>query len=198
MPTARSVLIWTALLAAVGLPLALASTSPLNAYRGVIYTSSAFAGIAGLALLLVQPLLVQGHLPGLQAFRGRRAHRWMGVALVAAVAVHVAGLAWSSPPDMVDALLFASPTAFTPFGVIAMWAILAVAILAMLRRRLGLRTWRLVHLSLAMVIVGCTVTHGMLIEGTMETMSKSALCALVVLAALKTLADARARTATRG
>lgn len=191
----RAVLIWTGLAIAVVVPLALATTSPLNAYRGVIYTTSAFAGIVGLALLLVQPLLVGGHLPGLHAFRARRAHRWMGGALVAAVAIHVAGLAWSSPPDMADALLFASPTVFTPFGVIAMWAIIAVAILAMLRRRLGLRTWRLVHLSLAMVIVGCSVVHGMLIEGTMETMSKAALCALVVLAALQTIVDARARDA---
>lgn len=92
---------------------------------------------------------------------------------------------------MFDALLFASPTAFTPFGVIAMWAILAVAVLAALRHRLGLRAWRLVHLSLAVLIVACSVAHGLLIEGTMETVSKAALCLLVVAAALKAVIDTR-------
>ncbi len=191
MPTARATLVWVALLAAIGIPLALAAASPLNHYRPALYTLAAFAGVVGLALLLVQPLLVDGVVPGLEAYRGRRAHRWTGIALVAAIAIHVAGLGWSSPPDMVDALLFASPTAYTPFGVVAMWAIFAVALLAALRRRLGLRTWRLVHLSLAVVIVACTVVHGLLIEGTMETMSKAALCLLVVAAAGKAMLDTR-------
>ena len=70
-----------------------------------------------------------------------------------------------------------------------MWAIFAVALLALLRRRLGLRTWRIAHMSLAVVIVVGSVAHGMLIEGTMETMSKAALCALVLAAATKVIAD---------
>jgi predicted ferric reductase len=72
-----------------------------------------------------------------------------------------------------------------------MWAIFAVALLATLRRRLGLRAWRIAHMSLAVVIVVGSVVHGMLIEGTMETMSKAALCALVLAAAVKVLADLR-------
>ena len=50
---------------------------------------------------------------------------------------------------MIDALIFTSPTPFSPFGVIAMWAIFAVALLAAFRRRLGLRprTWRIAHMS---------------------------------------------------
>jgi predicted ferric reductase len=94
---------------------------------------------------------------------------------------------------MADALLFRSPTPFSPFGVVAMWAVFAVALLAFFRQRLGLRTWRLVHLSLAAVIVAGSVVHAMLIEGTMETMSKAALCALVVAAAVKVMADVWAR-----
>jgi predicted ferric reductase len=74
-----------------------------------------------------------------------------------------------------------------------MWAIFAVALLAALRRRLGLRTWRIAHMSLAVVIVVGTVVHGVLIEGTMETMSKVALCALVLGAAIKVMADLRVR-----
>ena len=110
-----------------------------------------------------------------------------------AVLVHVGGLWITSPPDMIDALLFASPTPFSPFGVLAMWAIFTVALLAALRRRLGLRlrTWRIAHMSLAVVIVVGSIVHGMLVEGTMETMSKAALCALVLVATIKVMADLR-------
>ena len=110
-----------------------------------------------------------------------------------AVVIHVAGLWITSPPDMIDALLFASPTPFSPFSVIAMWAIFAVALLAALRRRLGLRprTWRIAHMLLAIVIVVGSVVHGILIEGTMETVSKAALCALVLSATIKVMADLR-------
>ena len=65
--------------------------------------------------------------------------------------------------------------------------------LALLRRRLGLgpRQWRIVHMALALVIVIGGVVHAMLIEGTMETMTKAALCALVLAATLKVMADLR-------
>src|SRR6185369_7150351 len=151
----------------------------------------------------VQPLLIGGYLPGLSGRLGRRAHLWIGGTLVAAIVIHVAGLWITSPPDMIDALLFASPTPFSPFGVIAMWAIFAVALLAALRRRLGLRprTWRIAHMLLAVIIVVGVVVHGMLIEGTMETMSKAVLCALVLAAAIKVMVDLRVwrrRAAPRG
>lgn len=189
----KATLIWAALAAVIGVPLALAATSDLFAYRGAVYIAAGFAGIVALALVLVQPLLIGGYLPGLRGLRGRHAHYWIGGALVAAVVVHVAGLWITSPPDMIDALLFTSPTPFSPFGVVAMWAIFAVALLAAFRRRWGLapRTWRLAHMLLAVVIVAGSVMHGLLIEGTMETMSKAALCALVVLAAVKVMADRR-------
>jgi hypothetical protein len=146
-----------------------------------------------LGLVLVQPLLIAGYLPGLPALHGRRAHHWIGGALVAAVVVHVGGLWITSPPDMIDALTFTSPTPFSPWGVTAMWAIFAVALLAALRRRLGLRprTWRTVHMLLALVIVVGAVVHGMLIEGTMETVSKAALCVLVLVATIKVMVDLR-------
>ncbi len=196
MRLARVTLIWAALAAAVCVPIAAAAVSPLLAWRDPIYILAGFAGIAALGLMLVQPLLIAGYLPGLSAYRGRRAHYWIGGALVVAVVVHVGGLWITSPPDMIDALLFASPTPFSPWGVIAMWAIFAVALLAALRRRLGLgpRQWRIAHMLLAVVIVVGSVVHGMLIEGTMETMSKAALCALVLAAAMKVMADLASRT----
>ena len=160
-----------------------------------------FAGIVALGLVLLQPLLIGGTLPGLAGFRGRSAHHWIGGALFLAVVVHVGGLWITSPPDMIDALTFTSPTPFSPFGVIAMWAVFAVALLAAIRRRLGLRTWRIAHMVLAVVIVVGSVVHGMLIEGTMETMSKAALCALVLAATMKVMADLRVwrmRATSRG
>jgi predicted ferric reductase len=189
MRLARVALIWAVLVAAIGVPIAASLASPLLEWRGPVYILAGLAGMSALGLVLVQPLLIAGYLPGLSAYRGRRAHHWIGGALVVAVVVHVAGLWVTSPPDMIDALTFASPTPFSPFGVIAMWAIFAVAVLAAFRRRLGLRTWRIAHMSLAVVIVVGSVVHVMLVEGTMETISKAALCALVLAAAVKVMTD---------
>src|SRR3954466_6428512 len=201
MRLARVALIWAALATATGVPIAVAAASPLLAWRGPVYILAGFAGIFALGLILVQPLLIAAYLPGLSTYRGRRAHRWIGGALVVAVVIHVGGLWITSPPDMIDALTFTSPTPFSPFGVIAMWAIFAVALLAALRRRLGLRTWRIVHMALASVIVVGSVVHAILVEGTMETVSKVALCALVLAAAIKVMADLRVwrrRATSRG
>ena len=189
--SAQLALIWVALAGAICIPIAAAAASPLLAWRGPVYILAGFAGIIALGLMLVQPLLIAGYLPGLSGRLGRRAHHWIGGALVAVVVIHVAGLWLTSPPDMIDALLFASPTPFSPFGVIAMWAIFAVALLAVFRRRLRPRTWRIAHTLLAIVIVVGGVVHALLIEGAMETVSKLALCALVLAAAIKVIADLR-------
>jgi predicted ferric reductase len=201
MRLAKVTLIWAALAAAICVPLAFAAASEQLEWRGPVYILAGFAGMIALGLLLVQPLLAGGYLPGPSAYRARRAHHWIGGGVVLLVVVHVGGLWITSPPDMIDALTFTSPTPFSPFGVIAMWAIFAVAVLAAFRRRLGLRTWRIVHMSLAAVIVVGTVAHGMLIEGTMETMTKAALCVLVLAAAIKVMADLwtrRKRATPRG
>ncbi|WP_063693466.1 ferric reductase-like transmembrane domain-containing protein [Bradyrhizobium stylosanthis] len=200
---ARVILIWAALAVAIGVPIAFAAGSEQLAWRGPVYILAGFAGIVALGLVLIQPLLIGGYLPGFSAYRGRRAHHWIGGALVLAVVIHVAGLWITSPPDMIDALTYASPTPFSPFGVTAMWAIFLVALLASLRRRLGLRprTWRFLHMPLALVIVVGSVAHCLLIEGTMETISKAALCALVLAATAKAMIDLqvwRKRRALRG
>lgn len=188
MKSAKVTLIWAALAAALCVPIALASASPLLEWRGPVYILAGFAGIVGLGLMLVQPLLIAGYLPGLSAFRGRRVHHWIGATLVAAVVIHVGGLWYTSPPDMIDALSFTSPTPFSPFGVVAMWAIFAVGLLALLRRRLGPRAWRIAHMALATIIVAGVVVHAALVEGAMETVSKLTLCALVVAAAMTVMA----------
>ena len=187
----RAALIWAALGIVLGVPIIAAAMSPQLEWRGPVYILAGFAGILALGLVLVQPLLAGGYLPGLSALRSRRVHRWIGGALVAALVLHVGGLWITSPPDMIDALTFASPTPFSPFGVVAMWAVLAVAVLAALRRRLRPRTWRIGHMLLAVVIVGGGLVHAMLIEGTMEPVSKAAFCALVLAATIKAMVDLR-------
>ena len=188
---ARAALSWAALAAVLAVPIAAAAMSELLAWRDPIYIGAGFAGIWGLGLLLIQPLLIGGYLPELSPQRARLVHRWTGGALVVAVIIHVADLWITSPPDVIDALLFRSPTPFSVWGVIAMWTIFAVAVLAALRRRLGFRptTWRITHSVMAVVIVVGIVVHALLIEGTMETVSKGALCTLVGVATLKVMAD---------
>ncbi|MGF1553771.1 MAG: ferric reductase-like transmembrane domain-containing protein [Paracoccaceae bacterium] len=191
MTRARAVLIWTALGAAVVVPIAVAATSPLLAWRDPVYIAAGFAGVVAMALCLIQPLLAGGYLPGLPAPRGRRVHRLVGAGLVAIVVLHVAGLWMTSPPDVIDALLFRSPTPFSAWGVAAMWAAFAAALLAALRHRLRPRRWRLLHTSLATVVVAGGAVHALLIEGTMGTASKTVLCALAVAATAKVVADLR-------
>jgi predicted ferric reductase len=191
MRMVKAGLIWAVVVAAFVVPLAAAAMSPLLAWRYPVYIVAGFAGIVALGLVLLQPLLIAGVLPGLAGYRGRRLHHWSGGLLLIAVVIHVGGLWLTSAPDVIDALLFASPTPFSIWGVIAMWAIFAVAVLAALRRRLRLspRAWRIGHRVLAVVIVAGSVVHALLIEGTMETMSKVGLCALIVAATLNILAD---------
>ena len=74
-----------------------------------------------------------------------------------------------------------------------MWAVIAAALLAAFRRRLRLRPmiWRLIHTAITMVIVAGSIIHAMLIEGTMETLSKAAICAMVLAAAVMVMVRLR-------
>ncbi|MEL6481993.1 MAG: ferric reductase-like transmembrane domain-containing protein [Pseudomonadota bacterium] len=193
--SARAILIWAVLAAALIVPVAVAATSPLLAWREPVYIAAGFAGVVTLGLLLLQPLLAGGYLPGVSTRFARRLHALVGGGLLVAVVVHVVGLWITSPPDVIDALLFRSPTPFSIWGVIAMWTVLAAALFAAFRRRLRLRPakWRLVHLTLSTVIIAGTVLHAMLIEGTMGLVSKAVICALVVAALVKLLVDLQAR-----
>lgn len=190
----RGAVVWAAVVAAVAVPVALSLASPLLQWRSPLYIAAGLAGVVGMGLMLVQPMLAAGLLPGLAPGLARRVHRWTGVALVGLVVAHVAGLWITSPPDVIDALLFVSPTPFAPWGVVAMWALLATAALAALRRplRLRWRVWRLGHTGLAVVIVTGTAVHALLVEGTMETLSKAALAALVLAATARAVLGPRA------
>lgn len=187
----RAVMIWAALLAAITLPIAVAANSPLLAWREPIYIGAGFAGVIAMALLLLQPLLVSGRLPGFRALKGRRVHRWVGVVLVLSILIHVGGLWITSPGDVIDALTFTSPTPFSAWGVIAMWAVFAAALMAALRRHFRIPIWRALHGTLAIVTVLGSIIHALLIEGTMGTLSKVALCVLVLLVTAKVMTDLR-------
>ena len=91
-------ILWFAVLVAVALPIILAANSPLLAWREPVYILAGFAGILGLGALLLQPLLAGGYLTGRDGLKGRRLHRWIGVFLITAIVVHVAGLWITSPP----------------------------------------------------------------------------------------------------
>lgn len=195
----RKLSIWAAVCAALLVPVAAAGFSPLLQWRQPIYIVAGFAGIVGFALMLLQPLLAGGYLPGVPALKGRRMHRWVGARIVALVLLHVGGLWLTSPPDVVDALLLRSPTPFSVWGVLVMWLIFATAALAVMRKRLGVRpmTWRRAHTALAVLIVAGTGLHAVLIQGTMETVSKYALFALALGATVKVILDLRIWAARR-
>jgi predicted ferric reductase len=178
----RSVLIWTGLIAVLLVPVVAAAASPLLAWREPVYIVAGFAGIVAMALMPLQPFLAAGSLPGVPIARSRRIHRIIGFALVALVLLHVFGLWITSPPDVVDALLLVSPTPFSLWGVIAMWGLAAAALLALLRKRLALRSFRIGHTALVITVVLGTVAHALLIEGTMEQISKLVLCAVLLAA----------------
>jgi predicted ferric reductase len=202
MHRARTIAIWGLLATALAVPIILAAQSPLLAWRDPIYILGGFAGVVVLALLLIQPLLAGGLVPGLPLHYGRRIHRVVGGGLVIAVLIHVVALWITSPPDVIDILLFRSPTPFSVWGAVAMWAVFGAALIAALRRRfrLRLRTWRLCHTSMVVVVVVGSVLHAILIEGTMETVSKVTFCALVLLATARAIIGLRAwarRTTSR-
>lgn len=175
---------WALLAAAMLVPLAVSLTSPLLAWRDPIYIGAGLAGIVALSVMLVQPVLVARVMPDLAPRLGRRIHLATGCGLIVLVLAHVVGLWLTSPPDVIDVLLFRSPTPFGVWGAVAMWAVFAAGLLALLRKRLGLplRLWRRSHTALAAVAVVGTAVHALLIEGTMETVSKVALCILAVAA----------------
>jgi len=179
-----AIAIWVSVVVVGITPIVIAGMSPLLEWRNWIYIAAGFGGVVALSILLLQPILAAGIFPDLSLARGRRIHRWTGAILVACVAVHVIGLWITSPPDVIDALLFVSATPFSIWGVIAMWSVVISALLAVIRHKLYVSTllWRNSHRTLAIITVAGSVAHAMMIEGTMGTTSKTALCVLMIVA----------------
>lgn len=187
----RGLMIWVAVAAAALIPVVLAAGSPYLASRNAAYIVASFAGVASLSLLLFQPLLAAGYLPGLNLPRARRAHRVVGSGLFVVAALHIGGLYLTSPPDTLDALLLVSPTPFSVYGVIALWSLLLTGVLVAYRRLLRAATWRVLHNALGLVVGISTVVHALQIEGTMEPISKVAVCTALLLVTGVALVDLR-------
>lgn len=185
--------IWVVLIALVIVPLLIASTSPYLASRDTAYIVAGFAGIVALGLFLLQPLFAAGYLRGVSPAQARKWHRRIGAAISICVVLHIAGLYLTSPPDTIDALLLASPTPFSIFGVVAMWGIIITVFLVVARKRLRLRypAWQVTHKALAFIMVLSTVIHALQIDGTMGLVSKWVLCVAVLMAAVIAIVDVR-------
>ncbi|WP_241427796.1 ferric reductase-like transmembrane domain-containing protein [Fertoeibacter niger] len=196
----RKSAIWTGLLAAMALPVGLAATSPFLAYRDAAHAAAGFSGVAALAMLLPQALLIAGLLP-LSRHAAQMLHRSTGAAIAALVGLHVAGLWITSPQDMADALLFRAPTLFSVWGVLALGLLIAIALSALLRRRFAPGSWRYVHGLLAAFLVTASLAHALPIIGTMEQATKAALCLMIAVATVAALIrrlGARRRRPDRG
>ncbi|MEM6609893.1 MAG: ferric reductase-like transmembrane domain-containing protein [Pseudomonadota bacterium] len=178
--------VWTGLVILAMVPVVLAAMSPFLAWRSPIYIVAGFAGILALPVLLLQPILAARLLP-IRPATARRWHRRLGLVLTGLVVVHIAGLYVTSPPDTIDALTFAAPTAFSIYGVLAMWGVVAIVVWLGLRGRLKPRSWKAVHNVLAAVVVVGTIVHALQIQGAMEVISKTALACAVGLAAAAAL-----------
>ncbi len=189
-PARRQALACVLIAAAAITPVVIAAANPLLASRDAFWIVGGMAGIMALALLLVQPLLAAGALPGVLLLRRRQWHRWVGTLFAVLVTVHVGALYMSSPSDIADALLLVAPTPFSIYGVIGLVSVLGTLLLVALRARSGLRyvSWRLVHNALALVIVVSSIAHALLIEGAMGSLSKMVLCGLVLAVTLGVLA----------
>lgn len=176
---------WVVLTAIAVVPVVAAAASPLQRSRELLWITGGMAGVVALSLLFVQPLLMAAAPPLLPARDGVRWHRWGGMAIVAAVALHIGALYAYSPDDMTDALLLVAPTPFSLYGVISLWCLVLTAVLAATRRvlRLGHRLWRILHSVLAVAVVGAGAIHAIQIEGAMEEYSKLAICIAALAAA---------------
>lgn len=188
----RPALVWTLVIIALCVPLVAAAFSPLLQWRDPIYIFAGFAGITALSALVVQPVLAIALLPNLSPRRARRLHRLIGPTITIGVLLHIGGLWITSPPDVIDALLFRSPTPFSVWGMIALLALIGTASLARVKRRLPTRLWRSMHLTLAALIVACTILHAMLVDGTMEIVTKSAFCLILAVVTVRALVTKRA------
>ena len=183
--------IWFCAMAVVVVALVDTAGSPLLQWRDTAYVVAGFAGVVGLGLVLVQQLLVVLGVPNLSAATARRLHRVSGMALVLSVFLHVALLWITSPPDVIDSLTLQAPTWFSVWGVGAMWAVFATALIGANRRRMPAHVWRFVHRILGYGIGIGGIAHAMLIDGAMGNMSKAVLCACVGAAMIMVLRTKR-------
>lgn len=176
------IIVYCILAGLVAGPVAVAATSPLLSGREAVYIVGGMSGVIALALLLLQPILASGYLPSISSVKSKTWHRRIGFLLFLAIALHIVGLYLTSPDDLIDALLLISPTPFSLYGVVGMWAIIVTTLLVALRSNLSWHhtLWKLVHNVLGCIVVVASVTHAMMIDGAMGYRSKLILCISII------------------
>jgi hypothetical protein len=90
--------LWGVVIAAMVVPIALATTSPYLAYRGPLYIAAGFAGIVAMSLFVLQPLLACPVRALIAPATARRWHRIIGASILILILAHVVGLYFVSPP----------------------------------------------------------------------------------------------------
>lgn len=175
---------WALIIFLVGVPVLVAVFSPLLDSREAIYRVGGLAGVAALALLLIQPLLAIGYFKTISRIRQRRMHLWTGALLVLAVFMHIYALYLTSPDDMMDALFLRSATPFSIYGFIGMMGIVLITILVTLRKKINIpfKWWKVLHATVGVLVVLASVVHALWIQGTMGTVSKWMLCGTILIA----------------
>jgi predicted ferric reductase len=91
--------LWGVVIAAMVVPIALATTSPYLAYRGPLYIAAGFAGIVAMSLFVLQPLLACPVRALIAPATARRWHRIIGASILILILAHVVGLYFVSPPQ---------------------------------------------------------------------------------------------------
>ena len=75
-------LLWVALVTLVVVPIAIAALNPLQTSRSAPYIVGGLAGVCGLAILLLQPLLAVKNVTHSRIVDSRRWHLTLGISLV--------------------------------------------------------------------------------------------------------------------
>lgn len=148
------------------LPLGAAAwLDPIHAARPAATEFGVAVGLLAFALVMAQFALVS-RLDGSARPFGADAlmqfHRQMGIAAFSLVLAHP--LLLSAP---LSAWLPAGGTAVTRSGAVALWALGALVVTSLLRRRLRLsyKVWQAVHLAASVVAVASMVAHVLAVNG---------------------------------
>ena len=143
----------------VAVPVTMALTATHLAGAPVLLVVSTLTAAAAVAGLAAQPWLA----------RRPRLHAIIGGTVVALVAVHVGALVVLEPDDALFAMSPEGPTRARA-ALLATLALVAVAVLGLVRRRLRWRraTFRFLHAGLGVLAVGLGVAHATLTDGAFD------------------------------
>lgn len=158
-PRAAGAVVAVVLAVAVAVPVTMALTATHLAGAPVLLVVSTLTATAAVAGLAAQPWLA----------RRPRLHATIGGTVVALVAVHVGALVVLEPDDALFAMSPEGPTRARA-ALLATLALLVVAVLGLLRRRLPWRraTFRFLHAGFGALAGVLGVAHATLTDGAFD------------------------------